>query len=366
MKVLHVNAGLESGGGLTHIINLLKEAKNEKKEFTLLCLADGPVAQAAHNAGLNCHVLGSKSRYDLTSLHHLITFINQGNFDIVHTHGPRANLFLSLIKSKLKAKWCVTIHSNPYLDFKGRGFLGKIFTRAHICAVKKADCVFAITQKFACIMTDKAHVTPDRVHVIYNGTFFHEDSAIPAKYEHPHFNIVNVARLEKVKGQNLLLQALNMIDDANVHLYIAGTGAEQKHLKQLTQKLKLGPQVTFQGFMTQKQLTHLYRRMDLAVLTSYSESFPLVLLEASDNLLPILSTDVGDINMMIPDQLHGFVAKTGNLESIATTLQAAINTSKEELKQMAVREKAYVANNFSLNKQLSSILTVYQSLIKGD
>ena len=47
--------------------------------------------------------------------------------------------------------------------------------------------------------------------------------------------------------------------------------------------------------------------MDLAVLTSYSESFPLVLLEASDNLVPIMSTDVGDIEKMIPSEKYGFV-----------------------------------------------------------
>ena len=47
MKVLHVNAGLENGGGLSHIVNLLTEAKNEGKDFELLTLAEGPVAQAA-------------------------------------------------------------------------------------------------------------------------------------------------------------------------------------------------------------------------------------------------------------------------------------------------------------------------------
>lgn len=33
MKVLHVNAGLENGGGLSHIVNLLTEAKRENKDF---------------------------------------------------------------------------------------------------------------------------------------------------------------------------------------------------------------------------------------------------------------------------------------------------------------------------------------------
>ena len=362
MKVLHVNAGLENGGGLTHIINLLKEAKNEQQNFTLLCLADGPVAQAARTAKLDVQVLGIKSRYDLGGLNKLANFINQGNFNIVHTHGARANLFLSLIRRKITAKWCITIHSDPYLDFVGRGLKGKIFTKVNLHAISRADCIFAVTKRFANLLIKKVKINPEKVHVIYNGTFFHENSQIPAKYEHPNFNIVNVARTEKVKGQALLLQALKKLNNANVHLFIVGDGTELNSLKNLAQQLKLGPQVIFQGFMTHKQLKNLYRRMDLAVLTSYSESFPLVLLEASDNLLPLLSTAVGDIKVMIPDQKHGFVANIGDVDSICTQLKQAVDTPKELLKEMAQREKNYVERHFSLKQQLESILQVYNKI----
>lgn len=141
MKVLHVNAGLENGGGLSHIVNLLTEAKQEGKDFELLTLAEGPVAQAAREHGIETHVLGANSRYDLASLKKLTHFINDGDYDIVHTHGARANLFLSLINKKIKATWCITVHSDPYLDFAGRGLLGKIFTSLNIHALRKADCV---------------------------------------------------------------------------------------------------------------------------------------------------------------------------------------------------------------------------------
>ena len=47
MKVLHINAGLEKGGGLSHIVNLLTEAKRQNVDFELLTLAEGPVAIAA-------------------------------------------------------------------------------------------------------------------------------------------------------------------------------------------------------------------------------------------------------------------------------------------------------------------------------
>ena len=139
MKVLHVNAGLEKGGGLSHIVNLLTEANRQDADFELLTLADGPVAKAAKKAGIKTTILGAQSRYDLTVLKRLAKFINNGNFDIVHTHGARANLFVSMIKKQIKAKWIITVHSDPLKDFEGRGMIGNIFTKLNIMALKKAD-----------------------------------------------------------------------------------------------------------------------------------------------------------------------------------------------------------------------------------
>lgn len=362
MKVLHVNAGLENGGGLTHIINLLVEAKKENKDFELLTLADGPVATAAKMAGIKTYILGTNSRYDIFAPGKLKKFINEGNYDIVHTHGARANLFMSLIHKKVAATWCVTVHSDPFLDFSERGILGKIFTKLNVRALNKADCVFAVTKRFAKLLA-KAGVEQDKIHVIYNGIFFHDDSQLLARYDDDiYFNIINVARAEKIKGQELLLKALARLDDSHVRLYIAGDGSQLDKLKELAAKLNISPQVTFLGFMTQKQLMNLYRRMSLAALTSYSESFPLVLLEASDNLVPILSTDVGDIQMMIPDEEHGFVAKIGDLDSITQTIRKAVDTPADQLKEMAILEKKYTASHFSVKNQLQAIEAVYDKL----
>lgn len=364
MKVLHINAGLENGGGLSHIVNLLTEAKLENQDWELLTLAQGPVSETAEKKGIKTHILNASSRYDLASLKKLTKFINDGNYDIVHTHGARANLYISLIKNKIKAKWCITVHSDPYLDFENRGIIGKIFTDLNIHALRKADCIFAITQKFAKLLKTRVRIKSEKIHVIYNGIFFHSDSQIPAKYEHPYFNIINVARAEKVKGQALMLKALKRLDDDHIRLHIAGDGAELDALKKLAQKLDLSPQVAFHGFLSKKELEQLYQITDLAVLTSFSESFPLVLLEASDNLVPILSTDVGDIKMMIPDFEHGFIAKIGNVESIANAIEEAVNKPKKELDQIAVNEKRYLESHFSIKNQLQSIEKVYNLIIK--
>lgn len=365
MKVLHINAGLEKGGGLTHIVNLLREARIEGKDFELLTLAAGPVAQAAKKAGIKTTVLGVESRYDLSVLKRLACFINTGNFDIVHTHGARANLFVSLIKKKINAKWIITVHSNPLKDFEGRGMLGNVFTKLNIMALKKADGIFAITQRFYELLVDNLGISKTKICIIYNGIFFHENDEVPKKYAHPYFNIINVGRAEKIKGQDLLLKAVKKIDNKNIRLHIAGDGRELNNLKALARDLGISSQVTFHGFLTHKELRNLYRKMDLATLTSYSESFPLVMLEASDNLVPILSTDVGDVDKMIPSKSYGFVAKIGDIDDISEKISEAVASTKDDLHQMARREKEYLMRAFSMKHQLLTIEDYYK-LILGE
>ena len=345
MKVLHVNAGLEKGGGLSHIVNLLTEANRQDADFELLTLADGPVAKAAKKAGIKTTILGAQSRYDLTVLKRLAKFINNGNFDIVHTHGARANLFVSMIKKQIKAKWIITVHSDPLKDFEGRGMIGNIFTKLNIMALKKADGIFAITQNFSDLLVEKVGIPKTKICVIYNGIFFHDNKELPKKYAHPYFN------------------AIKKINDKNVRLHIAGDGSEFNNLRALARDLGISSQVTFHGFLNQKEIRKLYQKMDLAVLTSYSESFPLVLLEASDNLVPIMSTDVGDIEKMIPSEKYGFVAKIGNLNDISEKLKQAISTSQEKLEEMAEKEKTYLMHAFSMKNQLVAIENYYKFIL---
>ena len=363
MKVLHVNAGLEKGGGLSHIVNLLTEANRQDADFELQTLADGPVAKAAKKAGIKTTILGAQSRYDLTVLKRLAKFINNGNFDIVHTHGARANLFVSMIKTQIKAKWIITVHSDPLKDFEGRGMIGNIFTKLNIMALKKADGIFAITQNFSDLLVEKVGIPKTKICVIYNGIFFHDNKELPKKYAHLYFNIINVGRTEKVKGQDLLLKAIKKINDKNIRLHIAGDGSEFNNLRALARDLGISSQVTFHGFLNQKEIRKLYQKMDLAVLTSYSESFPLVLLEASDNLVPIMSTDVGDIEKMIPSEKYGFVAKIGNLNDISEKLKQAISTSQEKLEEMAEKEKTYLMHAFSMKNQLVAIENYYKFIL---
>lgn len=366
MKVLHINAGLEKGGGLFHVVNFLTQAKKEHADFELLTLAEGPVSKAAKKRGIKTTILGTQSRYNLSGLGRLVKFINEGNFDIVHTHGPRANLYLSLIRKRINAKWVITVHSDPRKDFEDRGMIGRVFTNLNLKALRQADGIFAITQNFANILNEEIGIDKTKICVIYNGVFFHDNSKIARKFAHPYFNVINVGRQEPLKGQDVLLKAIKRLDNPNIRVHLVGDGTRENYLKALARDLGISQQVIFHGFLTQKETNELYRKMNLAVLTSYSESFPLVLLEASDNLVPILSTNVGDIKKMIPNENYGFVAPIGDVAAISKQLGRAINTDPVALKEMAKKEKHYLSQTFSMRNQYLVITNYYRYLLKNN
>ncbi|MGJ5644580.1 glycosyltransferase family 4 protein [Latilactobacillus curvatus] len=356
MKVLHINAGLENGGGLSHIIGLLSHLPADDVE--LLTFADGPVAKAAEANGIKVKILGKKSRYDFSLLKMLAKYINDNNFDLVHTHGARANLFISLIKHKIKAKWVITVHSDPRLDFMNRGALGRIFTSLNVKSLKKSDGIFAVTNNFKEILL--ALGLPDnKIKVIYNGIAFSEKA--PQLQEHKNFEIVIVGRLHPIKGHAVLLEAFKAANMPNAHLTIIGDGELKSELQADVKKLGLDNQVLFTGLLTQDEINQRYLKTDLAVLSSFSESFPLVLLEAANYAIPVIATDVGDMRQLIPDDSYGWIVPTHSVKALSLALEEAYGKWQSgDLKKIGFALETNAKINFSIDKLCKTTMDGYQ------
>ena len=146
MKVLHLNAGNETGGGMVHILSLLNELKSES--IILGLFEEGLFQQEAIKLGIQTVTFTQKNRYDLSALLSVVRFIRNNHIDIIHTHGPRANLYGYFLKKLTKVIWITTVHSDPRNDFLGRGIKGQVFAKLNICVLKKADHLLAISDRF--------------------------------------------------------------------------------------------------------------------------------------------------------------------------------------------------------------------------
>ena len=173
--------------------------------------------------------------------------------------------------------------------------------------------------------------------------------------------VLNVARLESFKGQDVLLQAWAAVvaENPKARLWIAGTGSMETALKKMVFTLGLQNHVKFLGFVPQAQVHALMEAADLFVLPSREEPFGIVLLEAMAHGLPVVASRVGGIPEVLPK--HGDVApvEADDVQALAQAMQTML-----EHNRLSDKNRAY-ALDFVWDKQVQRFEAVYQSLVKG-
>lgn len=368
MKILHLNAGNESGGGMFHILSLLNELSRE--EFFLGVFEKGEMYKRGVEQNIQLVNFDQKSKFDFTVVRKIGTFIRKHGIDMIHTHGARANCYAPFIRKRTGVKWVVTVHSDPRDDFMGQGITGKVFTRTNLNALKQADHFLAISERFKTILMDLG-IPSEKITVILNGIDFDKPLSKPFEREElgvkeGDFVMLMVARLEAVKNHKLALTALrNLIQhhhQTGIKLLIVGDGSEREGLEAFVQANGLSSCVGFLGH--RNDVERLYPLSDLVLLTSYSESFPLVLLEAARSNVPVITTDVGGVDLLIPSDDYGWIVPIDDEKSLTEKLLAAIELKRNErLREIGQKLRMHSKDNFSVEHFAKNVYNVYLRLL---
>ncbi len=141
------------------------------------------------------------------------------------------------------------------------------------------------------------HVKNRSITVIRNG--INTEHFVPGNKKHSRF-LMNLpidkkiigcsGRMEIVKGQRFLLDAIRLLSD-DIHLAIAGSGSQEISLKQQAKSLKIEKRVHFLGHLD--NMNSFYQTLDAFCLPSLNEGFPLSPLEAQSCGIRTVVTDVG-------------------------------------------------------------------------
>jgi len=125
--------------------------------------------------------------------------------------------------------------------------------------------------------------------------------------------ILFVGRLVERKGVEYLIKSLLEVKNKNCHLIVAGGGWLLTNLQKLTMSLDLEDKVTFFENPSNDELGKLYQASDLFVLPSIvdsmgeTEGLGLVILEAMESGLPVITTSVGGINDIVKNEVNGIL-----------------------------------------------------------
>ncbi|BDR57175.1 glycosyltransferase [Xylocopilactobacillus apis] len=347
MKVVNINAGQETGGALTHLIFMAQVLKEHNIDNVLLVFEEGTISKAARELGLAYKVINQKNTSEW------INYLNENNFDLVQTHGPRANFLVTLHRKNIHVPHIVTVHSDPRYDFLGGGIKGNIQSKLNVWSLKHSDGLFVVSSELKDELT-KLGINSNRIVQINNAMTFSND--VRPKENHQFMQMIIVARLHPVKEHARLIKALSEVKNDHIFLNIVGDGELRESLEQLVDQYELNHQVEFYGALKSSEINELYRKMDLALIVSKSEGFPLVFLEAANNAVPVLMTELSATHLVIPDEEHG-IAVDNSLEGIKSGIEKAYSFGIEQLSEMGLKNRKYAIDHFgpeSFYKQMKN------------
>jgi glycosyltransferase involved in cell wall biosynthesis len=171
------------------------------------------------------------------------------------------------------------VHTQPF--HKIRSYL----------AYRLSDLVVSVSKGISYEIIEKYHINPKKIRVVYN--FVNITKDVQAKKSNDAtINLLTIGRLVNQKSQWHLIHAVKLIKTIypNLILNVLGHGQLFERYQDMIYELKLEKNVLFHGF--QKDVDYFYRKSDIFILSSKHEGHPMVLLEAMNLGLPVISTDI--------------------------------------------------------------------------
>jgi glycosyltransferase involved in cell wall biosynthesis len=141
-------------------------------------------------------------------------------------------------------------------------------------------------------------------------------------------------------------------------LWICGTGTLLEQKRDRAIAVGLQRHVRFLGLRA--DVPDLMRAADAYVLTSRTEAFPVVLLEACASALPVVCTSVGDAPAIVLDGCSGHVVPPHDVNAVAGAMDAVLRATPTERTAMGNAGRAHVASRFELDRTVDRWLALYR------
>ena len=370
MKVIHLISGGDTGGAKTHVHSLLQNL-SRGMDITLVCFRDGPFAREAAELGIETRVCSGGF---FSALREVRRMIAEEGFELVHTHGSRANLAGAILRSTCGRPVVSTIHSDYRLDYMGRPLAAATYGVLNVLALRRIKYHVGVSDAMRDLLISR-RFPRETTFAIYNGLDFsrepkrHDRAAFCARVGAdvaPGDIVVGAAaRLDPVKDLATLVRGFAAAREGHpeLKLIIAGEGPERQALEALAEELGVRGAVTLAGWLD--DMEEFYSALDINALSSLSETFPYALTEGAAYRLPTVASAVGGIPRLIEDGKTGFLFATGDWEKLGARLaQLASDPGLRERLGAAVHERA--AREFSVEATCREQRAVYEEILERE
>ncbi len=281
--------------------------------------------------------------YDV-KLHRLLKkMVQEEGYEALHVHGMRP------LKAcgKLGVPVIFTNHTSSFLKRvkKGVRVLEKMRKQLNI-----ADRVLAPSEE----LVDATKLTGYKgpVHFISNGVdtarFYPSETGLRSKLGIPEqaFVAVLARRLVEKNGVLFFAKAVAMTTRDDLHVIVAGDGADRGAFEQIIEDAGCSDRVHFLGGVDNSQMPEVFASGNVSVLPSLMEATSIAGLEGMACGLPLIGSRVGGIPVIVEDKVSGVLVDPGSPEQLSEALIRMLD-DRETAQRMGLASLEKVKNEFS-------------------
>jgi len=308
-------------------------------------------------------VIPCSGQYDGTAVRAIADYVAAQRIDVVHSHKYKTTFHALLARRKRPFPLLATYHNwlEDSFMLKVYAFIDKRLARFVDANVGVSTVVAAELARFA--PADKVHyigngIDTDRFTPGHSST--NNRAAARARIGLGDAPVVGfVGRLTPQKGVETLIAAFHALEVPGAQLLIVGDGESRAALEAAAKAGRNAARITFLG--SRKDTPELFRAMDVFVLPSYVEAFPMVLLEAMATGVPVIGTPVGDVPKIIEIGQTGHIMPTGDAQFLRSLLTTTLLDESERLR-MGEAARANVVANHSAESFARNYVKLYEKI----
>jgi len=202
----------------------------------------------------------------------------------------------------------------------------------------------------------------ERDTVVPNGIDVDPLRALPPPAGDPP-TIGTYARLWPQKRIDLLLRAVSGLANRGLSFRVAviGDGPQRRELERLASDLGLADRARFVDDQNGRDWA--LEELDVYVLSSTQESFPLVPMEAMAAGRPVITTAVGAIPEIVEDRVTGLVVPPGDEAALASAIERVlVEPSLRGKSRLAGRE--FASKRFGIAAMSSQLDKTYRAAVQ--
>ena len=348
-NILHISRTMDIGGAERIVYQLATDLKDEFDQVHVASTGGLWEEKLAENGIQHHRILDVDSKQPATVLKILASLskiIKENEITIVHTHHRMAAFYIRLLQLRHpKLIHVYTAHN----VFKDKLPLYKFaLGKAHVIAVGEA-----VNENI------KHDVGINDTTVIYNGVLMKESQDIVTEItQTPGVKIGCIARLSEQKGLTYLIEAMSLVTNPSVSLFIVGDGELRNSLIDQTKELSLEERIHFLGYRS--DVVECINSFDFLVSSSLYEGLALSVIETFLNGKTIVATDIPGINEIV-NETNGLLVPVKN----PTAMAQAIDKLAGEVKfreKLAKRARLDYESKYSYFSFINNYKQFYMKL----